>query len=73
MIYSRFWPTLPIAPDMVAIDNLVFGTWVFWLGLAMVPFTALIADIAYKVIRKTQDESSARAHAHSLEGQRLIR
>lgn len=53
MIYSKFWPTLPIAPDMVAIDELVFSTWVFWFGLALVPFTALIADVVYKVVRKT--------------------
>lgn len=50
-VYSKFWPTLPIAPDMVAIDSMVFSTYVFWLGLVLVPFTALIADIAYKVIR----------------------
>lgn len=38
---------------MLAIDDLVFGTRLFWLGLALVPFTALMADIVYKVIRKT--------------------
>lgn len=53
IVYSRFWPTLPIAPDMTAIDELVFGTRVFWLGLVLVPFTALIADLVYKVIKKT--------------------
>jgi len=53
VVYSRFWPTLPIAPDMVAIDQLVFGTGLFWFGLALVPFTALIADVVYKVTRKT--------------------
>lgn len=53
MVYSKFWPTLPIAPDMVAINELVFGTWVFWLGLALVPLTALTADVIYKVVKKT--------------------
>lgn len=53
IIYSRFWPTLPIAPDMVAIDQLVFSTWLFWLGLILVPFTALMTDIVYKVYKKT--------------------
>lgn len=53
MIYSRLWPTFPIAPDMVAIDELVFGTWLFWLGLALVPFAALTPDLVYKVIRNT--------------------
>lgn len=53
VVYSKFWPTLPIAPDMVAINELVFGTYLFWLGLILVPFSALLADIVYKVIRKT--------------------
>lgn len=52
-LYSKFWPTFPIAPDMLGIDKLVFGTRLFWLGLALVPFTALIADVAYKVVKKT--------------------
>lgn len=51
--YSRFWPTLPIAPDMVSIDKLVFGTNLFWFGLILIPFTALIADVVYKVVKKT--------------------
>lgn len=38
---------------MVAIDQLVFGTKTFWLGLALIPFTALITDVVYKVIKKT--------------------
>lgn len=59
IVYSKFWPTFPIAPDMVAIDELVFGTRVFWLGLLLVPFTALIADLVYKVVRKTCFKTSA--------------
>lgn len=38
---------------MLGIDKLVFGTAFFWLGLALVPFSALIADVAYKVVKKT--------------------
>jgi len=38
---------------MVGIDLMVFGTWVFWLGLALVPLTALSADIVYKVVKRT--------------------
>lgn len=53
IIYSRLWPTFPIAPDMVAIDELIFGTWLFWLGLALIPFSALLTDLVYKVIKKT--------------------
>ncbi|KAG9511068.1 Phospholipid-transporting ATPase 6, partial [Fragariocoptes setiger] len=53
MAYSRFWPTLPLAADMAAIDSMVFGTPVFWLGLLLIPFTALVTDIVYKVMRRT--------------------
>lgn len=63
--YSRFWPTLPMASDMLGIDELVFGTRVFWLGLALVPFTALIADVVYKVIRKNPTEAFITMNDHS--------
>lgn len=53
IIYSRLWPTFPIAPDMVAIDELIFGTWLFWLGLALIPFSALMADLIYRVYQST--------------------
>jgi hypothetical protein len=52
IVYSKFWPTFPIAPDMVAIDTFVYGSWVFWFGLVLVPFTALIADLVYKVMSR---------------------
>lgn len=49
VVYSKFWPALPMAADMLGIDDLVFGTRLFWLGLPLVPLTALIADVVYKV------------------------
>lgn len=51
MVYSKFWPTLPIAPDMVAIDQILYSTPVFWLGLALVPITALMPDVILKVLK----------------------
>lgn len=44
---------------MVAIDSMIFHTPVFWFGLALVPFTALLADIAYKVVSRTCFKSLA--------------
>lgn len=65
-VYSKFWPTLPIAPDMVSIDKMVFSSAVFWFGLALVPFSALMTDIVYKVIKNTRSESVSRAQTLSL-------
>lgn len=59
IIYSRLWPTFNIANDMVGIDSMVYGSWVFWLGLVLVPLTALTADILYKVVKKTCYKSLA--------------
>lgn len=53
VVYSNFWPKLPIAPDMVAIDQLVFSTGLFWFGLALVPLSALIPDVVYKAVKNT--------------------
>lgn len=53
IVYSKFWPTLPMAADMSGIDELIFSTRMFWLGLVLVPFTALIADIVCKVMDKS--------------------
>ena len=53
VVYSRLWPTFNIANEMVGIDRMVYGSWVFWLGLALIPLSALSADILYKVVRKT--------------------
>jgi len=52
LIYSRFWPILPIAAEMAGIDSLLFSSPVFWLGL-VIPFITLFPDLCYIVIKKT--------------------
>ena len=52
--YSFVWPIgLPIAPDMAGMCNLVYSTGLFWLGVILFTCTALIPDIAFKVVRNT--------------------
>ncbi|RWS16411.1 putative phospholipid-transporting ATPase IA-like protein [Dinothrombium tinctorium] len=53
IIYSNFWPTLPLAADMVAMYKLCFSTAVFWMGLPVIPFATLLTDLVYKVVSRT--------------------
>ncbi|RWS29547.1 putative phospholipid-transporting ATPase IA-like protein [Leptotrombidium deliense] len=53
MIYSNFWPTLPLAADMVAMNKFIFSTGVFWSGLFLIPFTTVLVDLVYKVVTRT--------------------
>ena len=45
LVYSHFWPTIPIGQVMLGMDRMVFSSVVFWLGLLLIPFTVLILDI----------------------------
>jgi phospholipid-transporting ATPase len=49
LTFSNFWPTLPVGAVMLGMDRMMYTSPVFWLGLFLIPFTALIADITYKV------------------------
>ncbi len=54
VVYSFAWPLgLPVAANMAGMINLIVTTPLFWLGLVMVPFAALIPDISYKAVRVT--------------------
>ncbi|XP_053202225.1 probable phospholipid-transporting ATPase IA isoform X2 [Panonychus citri] len=53
VIYSYFWPSLPIAADMLAMYKLVFSSYIFWLGLIIIPFITLLFDIVYKIVTRT--------------------
>uniref|UniRef100_A0A674DMR7 Phospholipid-transporting ATPase n=1 Tax=Salmo trutta TaxID=8032 RepID=A0A674DMR7_SALTR len=47
MVYSAFWPSIPIAPDMQGQANRVMRCWHFWLGLVLVPAACLLKDFAW--------------------------
>lgn len=53
IIYSHVWPVINLAPEMVDMDDHVFGCLIFWLGLLLIPTTALLRDVMWKVIRRT--------------------
>lgn len=53
VIYSRLWPTIPFGAEMASIDTIIFSTWLFWLGMAIIPFSALLVDIVVKLVQRT--------------------
>lgn len=53
VIYSRLWPTIPFGAEMASIDTIIFSTWLFWLGMAVIPFSALLVDIVAKLVQRT--------------------
>ena len=59
LIYSRFWPHLPFGAVMADLDIAIFSTWLFWLGMAIIPFVALLVDIVVKLITRTCFKSLA--------------
>lgn len=59
LIYCRLWPTFPIAADISSIDRIIFSSSLFWLGMAVIPFVALMVDIIYKLISRTCFKSLA--------------
>lgn len=52
-VYSHFYPTLPIAADMVGMDKATYGCSTFWLGLLLIPTVALTRDFAWKILKRT--------------------
>uniref|UniRef100_T1JKU3 Phospholipid-transporting ATPase n=1 Tax=Strigamia maritima TaxID=126957 RepID=T1JKU3_STRMM len=53
LAYSNFWPVIPVAPDMCGMHVMVYASAVFWMGLIIIPFLTLLADISVKIIRRT--------------------
>nr|CAD7203200.1 unnamed protein product [Timema douglasi] len=53
LLGCNFWPTIPLGAVMTGMDRMVYSSPVFWLGLILIPFTTLIADVSYKVIHAT--------------------
>ncbi|XP_055343219.1 probable phospholipid-transporting ATPase IA [Paramacrobiotus metropolitanus] len=49
-IYANLWPhLLNFGEDFVGVDRALFGSWLFWFGLLLVPVVTLIFDICYKI------------------------
>ncbi|XP_022914487.2 probable phospholipid-transporting ATPase IA [Onthophagus taurus] len=53
IIYSNFWPVLPVGTVMTGMYIIMFTSAVFWLGLFIIPIIALIPDFTIRVILGT--------------------
>uniref|UniRef100_A0A0X3PG12 Phospholipid-transporting ATPase n=1 Tax=Schistocephalus solidus TaxID=70667 RepID=A0A0X3PG12_SCHSO len=50
-VYTHFYPTLPMASDMVGLDAAVFGCPAFWLCLLLVPPATFVVDLTLRTLR----------------------
>ncbi|XP_059157740.1 probable phospholipid-transporting ATPase IA isoform X3 [Physella acuta] len=50
--YSHIYEIVRLSPEMIGMDQYVLGCSLFWLGLLIIPFTALLRDIVWKVFRR---------------------
>jgi len=53
LIYSSFWPVVPLASNMAGMVWLLLSNPTFWASLVMVPALTLITDVAYRAIKTT--------------------
>jgi phospholipid-transporting ATPase len=47
--YSNIWPIIRVGAVFSGMHHMVFTTPVFWLGLFLIPVTALLLDVVIKV------------------------
>uniref|UniRef100_A0A8D0SBD4 Phospholipid-transporting ATPase n=1 Tax=Sus scrofa TaxID=9823 RepID=A0A8D0SBD4_PIG len=47
-VYSFFWPTIPISPEMTGQASMVLACPYFWLGFFLVPIVCLIQNVIWK-------------------------
>ncbi|XP_066252376.1 probable phospholipid-transporting ATPase IA isoform X2 [Euwallacea similis] len=57
IIYSLFWPVIPIGSIMCGMYVMIFSTAVFWMGLFSIPVITIIPDVVFKIIRSTAFKS----------------
>lgn len=49
LLISNIWPTIPVAAVFVGMDQILFSSPVFWLGLFIIPIATMLADVVVKV------------------------
>ncbi|XP_066146792.1 probable phospholipid-transporting ATPase IA isoform X1 [Euwallacea fornicatus] len=57
IVYSLFWPVIPIGSIMCGMYIMIFSTAVFWMGLFSIPVITIIPDVVFKIIRSTAFKS----------------
>ncbi|CAL4102227.1 unnamed protein product, partial [Meganyctiphanes norvegica] len=53
LVYSQFWPMIPVGAEMTQMYKQVLSSPLFWFGLILIPMTSLLLDIVVKVMRNT--------------------
>ncbi|XP_065347057.1 probable phospholipid-transporting ATPase IA isoform X1 [Cloeon dipterum] len=76
VIYSNFWPLVPVGAVMAGQDRMVFSSPVFWLGLVLIPFTALLPDTSVKIgvlwTNKSLEESVRETEVRNRDPSRIM-
>jgi len=49
LVYSHFWPTFPLAVEMVGIDFKLYGSFLFYCMFLLLPAIALFPDLLITV------------------------
>ena len=49
VVYSLLWGVVRLGADFVNSASILFSAGSFWFGLAVIPSTALISDVIFKV------------------------
>ncbi|XP_055894681.1 probable phospholipid-transporting ATPase IA isoform X6 [Biomphalaria glabrata] len=52
VVYSHVYELIGFSAEMTGMDRYVLSCSLFWFGLLLIPFTALLRDIVWKVIRR---------------------
>lgn len=47
--FSNIWPTIDIGAVFVGMDQILFFSPVFWLGLFVIPVATILVDVVVKV------------------------
>ncbi|XP_056637997.1 probable phospholipid-transporting ATPase IA isoform X1 [Diorhabda sublineata] len=57
IVYSLFWPAIPIGSVMCRMYILLFSSSVFWLGVFIVPIITALPDFTVKIVQGTMFKS----------------
>lgn len=53
IVYSHFWPSLPLGANMAGMSHMLLSSPAFWLGLFLAPVAALLSDLSVKTLINT--------------------
>ncbi|VDK46448.1 unnamed protein product [Anisakis simplex] len=52
-IYSAMWPYIPLGEEMCGMAYMMMSSPSFWLAFVLIPFTALLTDLAIKIVLRS--------------------